>query len=263
MKNKSSIIFFCLIMACWIFSSCDKECFDETNSLCENYDYCTSFIHVPTNADFTMYECIACGFGDTLMRVTDTILGGDVTFSAHEELDSYEWQVGTDTRVWTDQTFTLDFGLYVGEVIIRLIGRKRLYLDCYPDDDGIDTVYKKLWVVGDVINNSFFYEKKYEGYDLNEPDSIYTIHFTLDHNNFQGLNGFPRGCERPEDWLIGYVPGYTAFRISNYGHQYFPECGYPTGYGEIQEDRETLKIYYEVTENGERVNKTFIGKRIQ
>ncbi len=65
------------------------------------------------------------------------------------------------------------------------------------------------------------------------------------------------------DLLIGYNSGYTAFRINNYMHQYFPECSSPTGYGNMQEDRETLKIYYEVTENGQRVSKAFIGKRIQ
>jgi hypothetical protein len=247
------LLIFCLIG----FSSCDNnECFDEANPLCENYNPCLQ--ERETSANFSIYDCITCHSPDSLMRETDSSFGGLVIFEAHEELESYEWTIGTDARVFREKRVSLTFFGFSGIVEVQLVGRKSVNANCFPDDDGIDTIRKTLVIVEPDYERPFI-NKEYIGYNESEPDSIFTISF----GSFAGLNDFPRGCHRPDNWLITTNFGFYTFKIINDDARSYWDCGYPTGYGELAEDRRTLTVYYQVTENDVRVDKKFIGKLIE
>lgn len=251
-----------LIALSLFYPSCTKPCFDPQNPDCEDYDPC--FGLSGTSADFDMISCINCNYSDSLMRKADTIMGGLVYFEAQESLDTYTWKVGSDPRIFTEKRFRLRFSDFKGPINIQLVGTKRINPNCFPDDDGIDTVNKILYVTGGLPDSLIPITGVFEGYDESEPDSIYQIeHRISDITWSYGLDHFPKKCDRPENWLIGTVLGYTSFKISNRNGEYFPECGHPIGYGDLQADRKTLIIHYQVTENNRRIDKKFIGTKIK
>ena len=250
-------------------SSC-RDCEDPTNPECSNYDPCLITTDTKTSANFKMYECIKCGWADTLMRATNTVFGGYVVFEAEQfgaDIISYEWKIGTDSRVFTERLFRLDFSGYQGEVEVRLVVQKEVNTDCFPNDDGIDTVTRVLKVLGASTEN-MFRNKEYEGYNTDEPDSIFTVSFRpsdpTEPLSYSTLNNLPKGCVRPSNWQIGLTIGYNAFIINNSDGVYFYDCGHIIGYGDILPDRKTIVINYKLTDNAltpfdKRISKTFIG----
>lgn len=262
MKSKFFIPVWPLFLLCLFISACQEPCFDPENPECENYDPC--FGLSGTSADFEMFECIKCNYPDSLMRKTDTSRGGYVYFEAKEDLDTYTWKVGSDSRTFTEKRFRLLFTDFKGPVPVQLIGTKQVNPSCFPEDNGIDTINKTLFITGVLPDSLTPITGVFEGYDEDQPDSIYKIEHRMSEVTWTyGLDHFPKGCDRPENWLIGTVFGHNAFRINNRNSEYFPECGHPTGYGDLQADRKTLIIHYQVTENNRRVDKKFIGTKIE
>ncbi len=261
MKNKFFILGILLAAICLFSPACKKPCFDPQNPDCEDYDPC--YGEKETSAAFGMYETIFCSFTDTMLRATDTTMGGYVQFIAQDFLEEYQWKVGQDARIFTTKSFRLNFTGFTGDVEIQLIGKKSPTQSCFPLDDGIDTVKRMLHLKSYTEDVHPFWNKKYRGYTTDEPDSIYTIEFTEIPIGGLGLNHFPRGCDRPDNWMIGINSNYTGFCLVNPDSSNFHDCGFPTGYGELHTDRKTLHIYYRVTENDERVSKEFVGTKIE
>ncbi|MEY3386569.1 MAG: hypothetical protein RIR53_1380, partial [Bacteroidota bacterium] len=56
-------------------------------------------------ARFTIYEVLQSG----TIAPSDTLANGVALFAADERYDSYEWQIGSDSRVWTVSRFSLRF----------------------------------------------------------------------------------------------------------------------------------------------------------
>ncbi len=86
-------------------------------------------------------------------RVKDTIIHSDtviyyrpVQFSSPRKYDSYEWKIGYDDRTFSDSSVVLNFREPFGELPIRLIVKSRPDTECFPEDDGIDTLEKTFYV---------------------------------------------------------------------------------------------------------------------
>jgi hypothetical protein len=93
-------------------------------------------------ADFTLGEII----GDSLIA-TDTLTFYRMTAHAAAKYDYMKWEIGSDPRNFENQQEVgLNFGTeYVGQTFtVRLIAKGKANTACFPDDDGIDTVTKKI-----------------------------------------------------------------------------------------------------------------------
>ncbi|GAB4403079.1 MAG: hypothetical protein OHK0053_27600 [Microscillaceae bacterium] len=131
----------------------------------------------PTFADFVMEEeLVKPAPYEVRYFEVDTIGALNnhfIRFTAKDKLaDSYEWVVGSDPRVYTTRSFSLQFTQGFGNVPVRLIVKKAPNNACFPEDDGIDTLTKVLHVLPygqmPIIG-------EYEGYNLSNPSKIFTI----------------------------------------------------------------------------------------
>jgi hypothetical protein len=185
----------------------------------------------PFKANFKIQELI----GDSVLVLSDKIYAyANIQFVASMECDSVNWQIGIDPRTFRTRTVDLRFSNSIGDTIpIRLIAWRKL--KCDPTDDGIDTVEKKVYVVGPEntpLNGSYF------GYHDDNPADTQTVTIRWDcwvdkdspKNTFCtfGILNY-LDCNQPNpltgipdfDYPYGGVRG-LVFR--NDGHSY-PKCG--------------------------------------
>jgi len=199
MKNLTTYIALLIMVALFSASSC-KKCQDPANPDCENYDPC--YGKTPFEADFTIEEVIRVGTGGALGQtdtsyVSDTIVSrsnGDVKarFTANGDYDTYHWQIGSDPTVYTTKSFTQFFPNPVN-VWVTLIATRTPNTSCFPNDDGIDTIRKRLVAVPESQSLVF---GNYWGNSTQKPDSNYAITFEIcpSNNNNYRLTGLA-GCE--------------------------------------------------------------------
>ncbi|MDL5051924.1 hypothetical protein QQ054_38620 [Oscillatoria amoena NRMC-F 0135] len=125
------------------------ECHDPANPECENYDPC--YGKKPVTAEIILSQRAAPSSGGELGKLyLDE--GGDVfprvqiRFHCPLEGAKYKWTLGAETI--TEQTFernffTVPYGVYT----VKLIVEKAPNTNCYPSDDGFDTVVKTFKIV--------------------------------------------------------------------------------------------------------------------
>jgi hypothetical protein len=96
----------------------------------------------PVTANFLIKEAV----GDSLVETDRVLMFNSVQFEAIGAYDSYEWQVGTDERTFTDKKFSLRFmdDATGSTVPVRLIVKGKPNSTCFPSDNGIDTIHQKL-----------------------------------------------------------------------------------------------------------------------
>lgn len=127
-----------------VFTGC-KPCDDPTDPECKNYDPC--YVQGAVSAEFSMQEK---GFGwfESLEITNSVSANNNLILVAEQELESYEWQIGTEPNPRLGRTSTVYFGGTPYEKIaIRLIAKGTPNLACDPLDDGIDTLTKEIQVV--------------------------------------------------------------------------------------------------------------------
>ncbi len=201
-------------------------------------------------ADFKMEYSM--GYGeDEQWYEADTILEVmTVRFSAIGNYDSIKWKVGLDPRVFTKKEFSLEFDNQ-DNIQIRMIGFRAPNLDCFPNDDGVDTVLKQLTIFPD---EKSLVLGEFDGYFLSEPDSLFTMKIERYINGVIWTPEFPKGCIKDP-----YHEG--AFKWTSYRRLFNDYM-----YGGCQSDlpyvwgaylNDTLKIEYEYPSTGEKG--TFIG----
>lgn len=130
---------------------------------------------VPTEG-FKVYEILdlsAFSNESDIELETDTIFR-DATFRAILPYDKYTWTIGADTTRRYGKQVHLYFSNPNGWGLIRvtMIGERKPNLLCNPLDDGVDTFTKTVY---NVPINQLGYYGTYEGYDVENPDSIYRI----------------------------------------------------------------------------------------
>ena len=231
--------FFLLFIISLLIFTCGKD--DEPPVNCE----CGEL----PNADFTISQGI--GFNeDRRYFESDTILKGPVKVESVNQLLSYEWKIGTDPTIRTGKSVELDYDV-LGEIEVTLIGHWTPDKDCFPNDNGVDTVMKKFYLVPR-LDAKYFGD--FEGYYESEPDSLVTIYI----NNLSRIHNIPIGCF--ENDLAAWGT-YRHFFMRKYDAK--NPCPIPKGWGTISDDNQTLTLDYEIwdLDLSERVKRKFIGTR--
>jgi hypothetical protein len=216
---------------------------------------------------FTMGERITNYGGVDTVIVSDTVITENfVVFRADTTYESYEWKIGDDLRTFTSREVSLRFMQPQSSVQIRLIAKWKPNKTCFPQDDGVDTVYKYLTVVDKKLNPIF---GKYEGALVSNPIDFYTVEITaneyFDRFTITNIN---KSCEV----INGLVPmrfGYKIVSISKHETANFYEglCKNPIGWASIDHAGNQLVALYSVgngsrtTSETNRSSEKFIGKK--
>ncbi len=124
------------------------------------------------NAGFSITEEASAvnSYPPLLDYTADTNSGYSVRFTAAIADASYEWHIGINA--YTQRSFSLDFSQTPdGSMIpIMLIVHKTPDHDCYPDDDGVDTLVKNM-----VIDRQhFLFYGKWQG-SFNDTPGTFTV----------------------------------------------------------------------------------------
>lgn len=184
---------------------------------------------------------------------------------------TYVWQVGTNMNWSTQKNAKVSFDKAEGKLKVRLIATREPMLECFPSDDGIDTVEK--WI--DVIENTFNKEwisplqGSWEGKSSQYGDDIYTISFVSKDslsslpeywNHF--LYNLTNGCSS-DSWNTS--PGYIAWsggaaytRKTDTGRCVFKYIAYT-----FPQNKDSIVVEYKVSlsPNADYKPYIFIGKR--
>lgn len=232
---------FLLLVALLITAGCepkddDPRCFDPGNPECENYDPCFYSPGV-TTAAFRIIEPSGAAVEDFEFDEpipykpleSDTVLRSDITFTALDmgKGADFTWYIGREVlkgRTVTRRSFPEN-----EDIPITLVVRREPDLDCFPNDDGYDSLtrvmYRLPW------GSRLSYEGTWEGYveGHNEPVTIYIeTDSMIIRPNYRGLGpvflwnlypyeaeyvgyGSPTGPPRPPR-EIGPYSQYIGFR---------------------------------------------------
>jgi len=116
----------------------EEECCDPTNPNCGNYDPC--FGETEVSADFQFLA--RYGIGNDAEWIPETkFIGSPIRFSAiDKQADSYTWYLGLDTITGQDEVELEINNLDTGSYSAILVLEKEPNLNCYPQDDGRDSL---------------------------------------------------------------------------------------------------------------------------
>ena len=100
-----------------------------------------------TSADFRMEEFFEGAIGVWKPYDTDTVSNLSVNFTAVDSLaDSYEWRIGAGVYNTRSKALFFPNTLIGTSIPITLIVKKsKINKQCFPKDDGVDTVTRKLY----------------------------------------------------------------------------------------------------------------------
>jgi len=130
--------------------SCKKDkCNDPTNPDCENYDPCFEKKTINYGFTFGTQWNTPESFFDTLnyIHVRDSLFinNNRIRFTAHSEYDSVVWNLGSETI--RENSFVRIFNnAPEGYYYCKMIGF-RAKQPCLPNDDGIDTIVKRWYMM--------------------------------------------------------------------------------------------------------------------
>ena len=219
----------------------------------------------PVTAEFTIGQgplgIDTLFYGDTVL----TFRG--VVFEALEGYDYYEWKIGEDPtrQAVQERTTSLFFEEPFSSVAIRLIVHGTPNLECFPKDDGKDTLIRYINVV-DKIDAIVLEPFRYEGYLEENPNHTFVIAIQRDPlvgSRFVNLN---EGCTPPPGMLV-----FSSFS-STYRRLYFKGggderigCNLLEGWATLAPNNIDIEINYteEYLDNDSIFQRRFIGQRIQ
>ncbi|HYG14880.1 MAG TPA: hypothetical protein VEC12_03935 [Bacteroidia bacterium] len=224
MKNlKIASIIILLVWFALEAASCkrkDAPCYDPANPKCVDYDPC--YGTKPVIAEIKLSQRAAPSRTDELGKLyideQNIFPQVQIKFDTPLEGAKYTWILGTETittKSFERHFFTAPFGTYS----VKLIVEKEPNKNCYPTDDGKDTLVKTFQIVPICqLQSSGVFKGKWE----NTPDSaIITVRtyndgsFTDSCNfgitrfiNLQGINDtIVSSCIISNPELINYDPG--------------------------------------------------------
>lgn len=268
MKNRLFIGF--MLFAVLIMAACCKDkCSDPANPDCGNYDAC--YGKKPVSAAFKIQEVLQRptlpnGWGESFD--TDTITTYAVQFTALEEGAEYEWHIGSE--VLTGKSISKTNFPLGGTYPITLIVKKTPDKACFPNDDGKDTVTRKM-----VAANWLLYSPiigKFKG-KVTNPDDTLTIVVRLEKFDVGGilqdaLIPYNWGCKNNDCNFGNGLGSSTTFKKVYCDFSYIKEnCRSPIGIFEIRgTNNDTLVINYTEfkpgsTDLNDRITRKFVGIR--
>jgi hypothetical protein len=222
------------------------------------------------DADFTIKQSITfvtsnIGEYDTLLA-SDTVLTYDkVEFEAKHDSITYEWKIGEDDRTWNTRKVSLVFKDFYGTVKIRLIGRWTPNLQCFPKDDGADTVYHTLTVLPNSDNPVF---GEFEGYNLSNPLDIFRIKMSSIPSSGV-LTNINKGCDGSggTNGESGQITYRRYFFSGPYNSIPFGgNCLEPEGVMVVSGDGKNVRVNFSTIKSLDqrkvRTKDVFIGKRV-
>ncbi|MFZ5971553.1 MAG: hypothetical protein ACOYXA_08160 [Bacteroidota bacterium] len=222
---------------------------------------------------FTMGERITNYGGVDTLIVSDTVITENfVVFKADSDYVSYEWKIGDDPRTFDTKEVTLRFMQPETTVPIRLIAKWAPDKQCFPEDDGVDTVYRYLTVVDKKLNPIF---GKYRGALVSNPQNVYTIEIIKDEF-FETtiLLNINEGCEATSI-NINTRFGYKIMNLSQSEGTgfYLGSCKNPKGWFVLNQTNTELigmysfgNGYYDINDPNfipetQRFEVKFVGKK--
>ncbi len=233
---------------------CGNYCDDPANPACFNYDPCLG--KVPVSAVFEIAEVVGYVNYDTIIYVpTDTSLVNNyVRFRAVQEADSYEWYIGSDPRAFTTREVTLFFQEPT-QLNIVLVVKSVPSANCFPNDDGADTIRKRLVVVE---REESALIGKFEGATDQNPGERYAVEFfkysyPQTPTEFQDvrLTGLHPGCnnvlEQADAFSGAY--GYRVFAFSDNGAFIEGGCYAYDGVARLNSTNDSIVIQFRKVEN--------------
>ena len=273
--NKPFLVIFCLGNLVFM-NACKHDCIpcdDPTNPDCSNYDPCYGKHRV--TADFYIYENHPDLNPDRGWEYydTDTLLGQSVLLVAKETKDkygqdvNYTWLIGGETISGVKSVTRYAFPANV-KIPVTLIVSKEPHLECYPDDDGKDTLTRYM-VFPSMSKITPKWQGEYIGYNTDKPNeqlhiSLYTRDTTTGSTSrFPRLSGLPNaGCQ----WQLLDLStfGYEQLQIKANGNF---DCQSIEGLFRVFDNDSIHAKYTQMkVSNGnynDRIKKVFIGKRIK
>jgi len=219
---KKLLIKTCIIGLISWFGLHFSGCVGDTINPCENKRQ--------IGGSFTMGEHITNYGGVDTLLVSDTVITDNVVlFRADSTYSSYEWKIGDDPRVFTTKEVGLMFRSPESNIPVRLIARWRADKECFPEDVGVDTVYKYLTVI-DKRDNPIF--GTYIGALVTNPTHSYEVEISTDlwFDTFY-LKNINEGCEMSNNHL-GIRLAYKAISFSEDSSTqiYINGCKNPKGW---------------------------------
>jgi hypothetical protein len=198
-----SVLAFTVIAILVFANSCKKCCQDPSNPECENYDPCLGKL---TSADFLIYGKGVSDYyaywRNSLQKI-DTLYNDGILLCTKAKHDSVKWKVGLEQNYRTQDSCYVSFGLQrVGKVSITCIVFRQPNTQCFPNDDGVDTVTKSVYVAKfeDVPILG-----KFKGMFLNDPVNPDSFEITFRH--IQGLSNFVMdSMDHKVGWADWQVP---------------------------------------------------------
>ncbi|MBU3679638.1 MAG: hypothetical protein FGM32_08535 [Candidatus Kapabacteria bacterium] len=220
-------------------------------------------------ARFTMYEVLESG----TIAPSDVTVNGLVRFAADERYDSYEWQIGSDSRIRTDRSFQLRFPGWEAPrgipIPIRFIGRRKPDTTCFPDDDGVDTAYRELLPIFHSANP---FVGSYHGAHVDDPADTFTVTiYVRYHGNSRTdmcsyvMRNINKGCSDTTEMSCSAINdkriGATIMEFDGDGAYITGTgCLSPKGIARLK-GRDTIEIDY--VYDRARIPKKFIGRRVK
>lgn len=224
----------------------------------------------PFTAKFTIREKLLNDLPTDTLQSDTTITGNFVAFEASEDYDSYEWKIGVDPKTFTTKKVSLLFLYPENRIAVRLIATKKTNKQCFPKDDGIDTLVKYFTVIDRGANPVY---GNYNGHLTANPDDKFDIQVThdqwFDQINILNLN---KGCN-PIDEAIG-IRGFQCFvgfkKISFFGG-YVNQCKRPIGWLYMAKNSRDIRIPFDEGNGApnqvppinetKRIKYEFVGKK--
>lgn len=210
----------------------------------------------PTTAAFNMGIYFKGGSGewaiDTLIDSDTLLYKKFITFVAEDSLmDSYEWHIGNDPRVFTEQSVTLFFDYTEDSLKVELIAKKQPKTNCFPNDVGIDTLVRYLTII-DQKDNPII--GKYTGYLASDPTTEMEVEVIFDRDLYgYQINNINKGCFPVENYqsgidVIEHVSTYKAIYFAENLHPgdyaYPNACMDPRGWAVLDSDNKTITISF-------------------
>ncbi len=221
-------------------------------------------------------------FGIADMFEVDTVLlrfargihwAQDVSFITEGNYDSVQWIIGDDPRVFTQPAKTLFFDEPLGKLDVQCIVYKKPNINCFPEDDGVDSLTKSFYLLS-TRDFPYPFEGQFEGYNEDEPGKLFTVTIKdMGETPIGGqagewygirIQGLPEGCGGSEIKLDHFSPNirsrlYRQFTINSGSSD---DCPSIEGFGEITGDRLNINYKYSFPSNP-IISKKFIGNRVK
>jgi hypothetical protein len=213
----------------------------------------------PVKASFTIYEVVGAA-----KVATDTVVFGPVLFSADERYDSYEWRIGTDSRVWSDSSFGLAFWQRDADegvpIPVQFVGRRAPQTDCFPNDDGVDTIVRYLVPVS-LYNSPIL--GSYRGYRTDDTTDVYEVDIFWKNRDALVVRNINKGCRdsaNQEYALTVKEMGAKSISINGVARYDGRGCKNPFGTLILHNDGRLVANY---VYDKDRKQATFIGRKVQ